>query len=76
MAFETMIDRSRPEHRHGAGGSNWIELDRTVGSLALFSLCFCVCFCFCFCVCVRVQPCSLLSLFLLREWKTAQTEES
>ena len=51
---------------------------------ALFSLCFCVCFCvcfcfcfcFCFCVCVRVQPCSLLSLFLLREWKTAQTEES
>ena len=64
----------RVSHRHGAGGSNWIELDRTgsnwieldrtVGSLALFSLCFCVCFCFCFCVCVRVQPCSLRSLFL------------
>ena len=23
----------RVSHRHGAGGSNWIELDRTVGSL-------------------------------------------
>ena len=32
--FITFI-KANLEHRHGAGGSNWIELDRTVGSLAL-----------------------------------------